>query len=185
MTTAVVPARWYPPFKLAVFLLLIANSALFAARGSWGEGVDSVSWLVLLLLFELETAHPERMQGPRALATVRATRLVAAAAVLAAAIGYLYEKAWADAINAWLWIAVVILLEIEVRTSLADASRPRRWLFGSVAALLYLGLLGMVIAWMANGKWFDAYDAALWLIAFATIELNVMGRSATTRQTVA
>ena len=71
VTTAVVPVRWYSLFKLAVFLLLITNAALFAAHGSWGEGVDSVAWLALLLLFELETAHPERMRSPRAIATAR------------------------------------------------------------------------------------------------------------------
>jgi hypothetical protein len=172
VSTAAVSARWYPPFKLGIFLLLTANAGIFAAHGSWGEGVDSISWLVLLLLFELETAHSERLRGPRAIATVRTTRLVAAAAVLVAAIGYLHATDWLDAANAWLWIAVVILLEIEVRSSLHEASRRR--LFGTTAAVLYLGLLGMVIAWVANGEWFDAYDAALWLIAFATIEMNVL-----------
>jgi len=170
--TAAISARRYPLFKLAVFLLLTANAAIFTARGTWSAGVDSAAWLVLLLLFELETAHAARLRGWHAVTGVRATRLVAGAAILAAAIGYLHEKAWLDAANAWLWIAMVILLEIEVRCSLQAASRRR--LFGTTAAVLYLGLLGMVIVWMANGEWFDAYDAALWLIAFAAIEMNVL-----------
>jgi hypothetical protein len=32
-----------------------------------------------------------------------------------------------------------------------------------------------VLAWLWQGDWFDAYDAALWLVAFAMIELNVLG----------
>lgn len=172
MTIAVPNARWYSIFKLAVFLLLVANAVVFAMRGTWSEGVDSAAWLALLLLFELETAHAARLEGWHAVTGVRATRLVAGAAILVAAVGYLYEKAWLDAANAWLWIAVVILLEIEVRSSLHEASRRR--LFGTTAAVLYLALLGMVIAWVANGEWFDAYDAALWLIAFAAIEMNVL-----------
>jgi hypothetical protein len=28
--------------------------------------------------------------------------------------------------------------------------------------------------WAGRGEWFDAYDAMLWLVAFATIEINVL-----------
>jgi hypothetical protein len=31
-----------------------------------------------------------------------------------------------------------------------------------------------VFAWAWRKEWFDAYDAALWLLAFATIEMNVL-----------
>lgn len=175
------PGSRYALFKLLVLVLLVANAAVFASRGTWSEGVDSVAWLALLLLFELETAHAAQLQARHAVAAVRITRLVAGAAVLTAAVGYIREKAWLDAANAWLWIAVVILLEIEVRSSLSDATR-RRW-FGSVAAALYLGLLGMVIVWLAQREWFNAYDAALWLIAFAAIEMNVLAAPATSRRT--
>lgn len=183
MTIVVLRARWYAIFKLSVFLLLVANAIVYAKRGTWSEGVDSAAWLALLLLFELETVYAAQLQARHAVAAVRATRLVAGAAVLAAAVGYLQEKAWLDAANAWLWIAVVILLEIEVRSRLTEPSRRR--VFGTVATTLYLGLLGMVIAWLANGEWFNAYDAALWLIAFVTIEMNVMGLGAATRRTAA
>ena len=33
----------------------------------------------------------------------------------------------------------------------------------------------LVAAWLWRGEWFEAYDAALWLIAFATLEMDVLG----------
>ena len=53
-----------------------------------------------------------RLDGGR---RARRLRLVAAAAVLAAAAGYVREREWLDAINAGLWIAIVIMFEWQVR----------------------------------------------------------------------
>ncbi len=163
---------WYGGFKLAVFVLLVANTAVFAAGGTLAEGLDSVAWFTLLVLFELETAHAHRLSTPRAVTAVHGVRLLAAAGVIAAAIGYLHGKAWLDAVNAWLWIGVVVLLEIEVRY--ARVLTRRRVLFGAAALVLYLSLAGVVLVWAWRGEWFNAYDAALWLIAFAAIEMNVL-----------
>ena len=40
----------------------------------------------------------------------------------------------------------------------------------------YAGLLGLVLAWLLRGEWFDAYDAALWLAALATLEMGLLGQ---------
>ena len=40
--------------------------------------------------------------------------------------------------------------------------------------MLYAGLAALVPVWAWRGEWFDAYDATLWLVAFATIEINVL-----------
>jgi hypothetical protein len=63
-------------------------------------------------------------------------------------------------------------LEVQVRLGPALARYVR--LLERLGAALYLGLGAIVLAWMARGAWFDAYDAALWLLAFATIEMNVL-----------
>jgi len=34
--------------------------------------------------------------------------------------------------------------------------------------------LALVAAWLWRGDWFDAYDAALWLVAFATLEMDLL-----------
>jgi len=164
--------RWYAAVELIVFLLLIANTVVFAARGSAAEGLDSVAWLTLLLLFGLETAHARLLSSRRALMRVHAVRLIAGVAVVVAAIGYVIEMAWLDAANAWLWIAVVVLLEFKVRFMRSLARHHA--LLESIAVACYLGLAVFVVVWAWRGEWFDAYDAALWLVAFATIEMNVL-----------
>jgi len=47
--------------------------------------------------------------------------------------------------------------------------------FAAAAIVLYAGLTALVAAWLWRGEWFEAYDAALWLIAFATLEMDVLG----------
>lgn len=170
-------ARWYPAFELTVFLLLVCNAAVFALDGTAAEGLDSVAWLVLLFLFALETAHAGWIATLRALAVVHAVRFAAGVAVVVAAVGYVREQAWLDTANAWLWIGVVLLLEFEVRFGRGLGARlaPLK----ALAALLYLSLGALVLVWAWQGEWFDAYDAALWLLAFATIEMNLLRKVAT------
>lgn len=152
--------------------MLAWNTAVFLFSGTLSEALDATAWLVLLALFELETGFGERLRGGSATAAIRGARLAAATAVGAAAIGYLYENEWLDAINSVVWIAVVTLLEIEVRHPDAVA-RHRAW-FAAAAATLYSGLGALVLVWLWQGEWFDAYDALLWLMALVTIEINVL-----------
>lgn len=157
---------------MAVFGLLAGNAAVFSFSGTLTEALDAAAWLTLLALFDLETAHGERLHEQRARVFIHAVRLAATLAVAAAALSYVYEREWLDAINSWLWIAVVILLELELRYP--QAVGERRALFAAAATTLYAGLAVLVLAWAWRQEWFDAYDALLWLVAFVTIEINVL-----------
>ncbi len=168
--------RCYLCIKSLVFILIAVNAAIFSFYGTVSATIDTVAWLTLLALFELETAYPRLVQGERALRLVHLVRLAAGAGVCIAAAGYVLGKAWLDAINIGLWIGVVILLEVEVRFPHALA-RSRLW-FGTAGSLLYSGLAVMVGVWAWRGEWFDAYDALLWLIAFLAIEMNVLQKPA-------
>ena len=121
--------------------------------------------------FEIETAHGERLTR-RQLLFIHIPRLAAAAGVLAAAVGYVLADEWLDAANAWLWVAVVILLEVEVRFPSAVARRQR--LFWALTGIFYAALGVLALVWAGRGDWLDAWDAALWLTAFFAIELNVL-----------
>jgi hypothetical protein len=165
-------APGYPWFKAAVFALLALNTAIFLISGTLSAGLDSIAWLTLLALFELETGFGQRLRAGPAIAAVHGIRLAALAAVGAAAAGFLYNKEWLDAANSGLWIAVVALLELEIRRPATVAVHRER--FTAAAATLYSGLGALVLVWLWRGEWFDAYDAALWLVAFATIEMNVL-----------
>ncbi len=113
-----------------------------------------------------------RLRARNAMTAIRGLRLAAAAGVGAAAIGYAYQNEWLDAVNTALWIAVVVLLEFEVRNPGAVARQSAR--FTATAVTLYAGLGALVLVWAWRGAWFDAYDAALWLTAFAMIEMDVL-----------
>lgn len=159
-------------FKTAVYALLATNLALYALFGSANELVDSIAWIALLALFEIETAHGAGLSA-REVRLVHVLRLGAGAGVLAAAAGYLVEMEWLDAANAWLWVAVVVMLEIEVRYPAAAGRRREAFLIAAV--VLYSALLLLVPVWAWRGDWLDAWDAALWLAAFFVIELNMLG----------
>lgn len=160
-------------FMAAIFTLLAINTAVFLASGTTSEALDSIAWLTLLALFELETGRISRLREGHYIAAIRAVRLAAVAALVAAMIGYVYEEEWLDALNVGLWCAVVALLEFEVRRP--DAVMRNRSVFSAAAIVLYAGLIALVAAWLWRGEWFEAYDAALWLVAFATLEMDVLG----------
>ena len=162
-------------FKAALFLLLAVNTAYFAIYGTASKGIDASAWLVLFVLFEAETSFGGRLSSARAKLAVRVLRLFAAAGVFAATIGYVFEDNALDAVNSALWIAVVVLLELELR--LPQAAARYRGALGTAAVALYGGLGVLVVLWALRGMWIDAYDAALWLTAFAAIELDLQRRS--------
>ena len=161
---------WYPRLRIALFALLACNTVYYVATGTLSEALDACAWLVLLALFQLEAGWPHRVA--RMAVAVRAVRLAAAVTVGAAAIGYVDEGAWLDVINTALWIAVVALLEFELRRPSAVARS--RSLLSAAAVSLYAGLAILVLMWAWRGEWFDAYDATLWLGAFSMIEMDVL-----------
>ena len=163
----------YPVIKVVIFVLLTCNTAYYLAVGTVSEAVDTIAWFALLVLFQLETGFG----GPHRVRThaIRAARLVAATAVGAALIGYFNDQAWLDVANTALWIAVVILLEFEMRYPHVTARH--RVGFPATAVVLYGALAALIPVWAWQGEWFDAYDALLWLMAFALIEMDVLGIS--------
>lgn len=172
MTIAAPISPWYAGFKIAVFALLACNTAYYLYAAMLSKALDAAAWLILLALFALETGFAARLSASRVAYAIRAVRLLAAAAVCAAAFGYVIERNSLDAINSGLWIAVVVLLEFELRRP-RDAARHRAWCTWA-AVLLYTGLALLVLAWGWRQEWLDAYDALLWLIAFAAIEMDVI-----------
>ena len=54
------------------------------------------------------------------------------------------------------------------------ARHRRAFVFASVT--LFTALVGLVLAWVLRREWFDAYDAALWLAAFAMLEAGLLDR---------
>ena len=158
-------ARAWKPLLLA---LLAFNTVYYAVAGTTSKAVDAAAWLVLLVLFELDA----KVTSAGAKSALRIARLAAAAGVFAATIGYVFDDNMLDAVNSALWIAVVVLLEIELRKP-ALVAKERR-VFTTIACALYGGLALLVLTWTWRREYFDAYDALLWLIAFATLEYEAV-----------
>jgi hypothetical protein len=172
------PPRWFAPFKWLVYALLASNVVLYGWHGTANEQLDTAAWVVLLLLFEWETGGWPISHRQRLLA--HGLRALVSAVVVWACISYGLQGEWLDFGNAFTWLAVVVALELEVRVGphWRRFHRARRAFTG----LLYVALAGFLLAWLAMSAsgggaaaWLDAWDAALWLIAFLVIELNVFG----------
>ena len=65
-------------------------------------------------------------------------------------------------------------ISIDIQVRHPGISARLRPVFTAGVAVLYTALAALVLAWAWRGEWFDAYDALLWLIAFATIEINIL-----------
>ncbi|MCX7897306.1 MAG: hypothetical protein N2441_05485 [Rhodocyclaceae bacterium] len=152
---------------------LVVDVATYAWVGRSSEIVDGVAWLVLFLLFLWETRR--RRPWPDSLGiAVHGVRGCASVAVLWAAVSYVQERAWLDAANAWLWLAVVALLESEIRWPQLIGRWRRGFLW--LAGLLYGALLLFIPLWLIEGEWLDALDGALWLAAFFFVELDILAK---------
>lgn len=157
---------------VVIVVLLALNTVYYVVDGRQSEALDSAAWFALLLLFTLESRNLLLVRAPGLLATARALRLVAAAAIVVAAYEYVTEHEWLDAINILLWIAVVILLEAEVRRP--EIVARHRKAYTAIAAVLYSALAALIFVWIARAEWLDAWDATLWLAAFGLLELDLL-----------
>ena len=161
--------------SIVILGLLACNTVYYIVAGRLSEALESVAWYVLLILFTLESGRARFLRSARALAMVHGLRGLATLAIALTAVLYVREKEWLDAGNLFLWIAVVALLECEVR--LPSTVTAHRQAFTLSAAALYAALGVMVVVWLARGEWINAWDAALWLAAFGVLELNLLGRA--------
>lgn len=158
--------------KPAIFALLAINAGIYAASGRFSEGLDAFAWFALLALFEIETRCPQWTRKPRNALVLDLLRLIAAAGVAISAFSFIREQEWLDAGNAWLWIGVVAVLELQLRAPLF-VDRHRR-AFTGLSLTLYGALAAVALLWWIRGEWLDGYDALLWITAFALIELDLL-----------
>ena len=154
--------------------LLGMTTLYYVFAGRRTEAMDSVTWYVLLVLFLAEGMRWAWAKPPRALLAMRAARMVATGVLVLTLALYLRERQWLDALNMALWLSVVALMEVEVRSP-AFALAHRSALSRS-AMCLYAALALVVLVWLFQLKWIDAWDATLWLISFGVLELNLLSR---------
>lgn len=82
--------------------------------------------------------------------------------------------AWVDAINSITWIIVVLVLEVDVWLQLREGFYDTYRLFSKILkGVLYSILFAAATYWGILGDFLDFWDAFMWLVAFAFIELNI------------
>lgn len=90
---------------------------------------------------------------------------------------HVQKMGWVDISNAYVWILVVLLIELEVY--LQEADRFRSHLLTQVRRIkttLYLVLFLNAGIWFYTGYPIYTWDALLWIVGFWAIELNLANR---------
>jgi len=94
--------------------------------------------------------------------------------------------AWLDVINSATWVAVVVILEVDVwlqlrgrlQGGLVSASRI-------IKTLLYSILFFAAAYWGLLGDFLDFWDAFMWLVAFVFVEMNLFQWQVETSEVIA
>jgi hypothetical protein len=166
------PALRFRLFKWTVYGLLCFNLVLLIREEINSEVFDQIGWLILLGVFEWESTTLGRDYRPREKLLLFGLQAVAYVIVVGAWIGYFFEGAWPEFINATLWLGVVVMLLLDVHRPSHYGSAPWR-ARNAVKGGLYLGLVACAVYWAIDGDLLDFYDATLWIVCFAVVELNI------------
>lgn len=157
----------YPKYKLTILALLSLNVFIYMLVDTWVSAVDALAWVILLVMFELETLK----DIPFNESTLHKIRNGLIAVIAMVLILYLFDNEWLDIINSILWFGLIALLELEVRQPEKVQEYGR--IFWVATIFVFTGLIGLVGVWAWQGSWLDAYDAALWIAAFGVIEVDI------------
>jgi hypothetical protein len=167
----------YPKFKLAIVVLLTLNAVIYAMVDTLTSAVDAWVWLILLVLYEIETSGTTALMAKNILQGIRNVLI---AVIVLVFVSYVHDKEWLDVINSALWFALIALLELEVRWP--DKVSYYRQSYRLATVSVFAGLITVVIAWAWQSAWLAVYDATLWIVAFASIEVDIFNFCSTNRR---
>ncbi len=164
----------------------VRKLALFFGSVPW-PGADNLcaiaghdyAFVISLDNYDAITARNCATLGPSAgLLQIEGTRLLGTAGSIANA----RWLALTDVLNAVAWLLVAAVLELEVWVNVFF--RRRNWLHSlhlGIKLILYATLAAAALYWWSAGTFLDFWDASLWIVAFAFIEMNVFRWGAVAR----
>lgn len=158
----------YPKSKLLILALLTCNAVIYAVIDTLTTAIDAVVWLILLVLYELESNNGELPVSETILEKIR-TGLIAVIALVF--FSYLHDSEWMDVGNSLLWFALIAVMELEVRRPAMVLKHAN--LFWLLTITIFSGLIATAGLWLWQQAWLDAYDALLWIVAFGIIEVDI------------
>jgi hypothetical protein len=165
-------------FKYTVYTLLIINVWLLVRAAGADEfvpykAVDQVGWLLILAVFEWETRNPGEHGRRRLTGWPIAIELLGYCFALYALANYWLDRNWLDVGNSLVWLAIsaTIWLDILRPVPVPGAAHRRR---NAVKLGLYAATFACAVLWGIDGALLDFYDAALWILCFFAIEMNLL-----------
>ena len=199
----VVESNWYPKLKYAVYLLLSFNVLVFF-REEWlaadhlfegaipfaelivafAASIDTLAWVILLLLFELETYQiPDEKLTPTLSRSIHTVRALCYAVIVYSFYGYLSK---ALAMNAYQLADTLdactlgvtngsLMIELDEFLNLgADNCLPSQvgdalYRLGDSAIVAYES----VLQGAKQLAWLDVINSGTWLVIVALLELDV------------
>ena len=177
--TKLLLSKIFPYAKWLVYSLLIFNMYLFFRDETITEGIESLAWIALLLLLEWETNYAKnKTVTPYKATLLQTARAIAYCFIIYSAYeystaAYIDENGVLDIYNALIWIGIVILIESELVYE-NNLSPTTIRVIHILKILLYASLFVIALLWQFDGEWLDFYDAALWIVCFFFIELNIL-----------
>ena len=166
-------------FKYTVYSLLIINVwLLFRAAGNDQfvpyKAIDQVGWLLILGVFEWETRQPvTNASRRRMLGWPLCVELLGYACALFALANYLHDRNWLDVVNSLVWLAISVTIWLDILRPVAAVTSAHRRRY--IAKLgLYSATFVCAALWGVEGARLDFYDAALWILCFFAIEMNLL-----------
>jgi hypothetical protein len=84
------------------------------------------------------------------------------------------DLAWADLIEAAIWLVIVLAIEAVVRLQGRGVTRgPVVSAANGIQIVLYATLIGIGIYWASLSHWLYFWDELVWIGGFAAIEMNI------------
>jgi hypothetical protein len=162
------PNLQYPKLKLTILMLLALNALIYSLVDTLTGAIDAIAWLMLLILYEVET---NQNNLPISAAMLKLTRNSLITLIVLVFFSYLFTGEWLDVLNTMLWLSLVALLELEVRWQ--DLVMRHRRIFWLLTVTTFCGLMAIAGIWFLQGAILDGYDAVLWIAAFGLVEVDI------------
>lgn len=167
--------RWFGAFKALVYAALLANVGVFmwdADSLLAPKAIDQIGWIIILAVFEWETGRlPRGVAITRISPPALAAELTGYGCALFALSHYMAIGDPIEIANASAWLAISALIWIDLFRPAGARRLPRTILRWS----LYLITFICALLWWQGGAWLDFVDAALWIVCFFVIEINIFG----------
>ena len=164
-------------FKLALYGVFIHNAVVFGlTHDTPTAAIEGFAWIALIGVVEWELTREENPDTPMAeRVCVHSVNVVCHGVIVYTTIQFALEGEWRDVINSGAWLGVSAVLYWEAFVPGADTTLAQR-ILNTCKVILYSVLVIVAVVWSFDpAARLEALDAWLWLVAFAVIEMDVLG----------